>query len=334
MFHPMHGVVALKMVEAKQVKVQNVEIYDLKNSADAQIWTCGYQYPWQMSSGEDLRAVTAATDSALSAMVRGIEVIRSDIVSFKTVSVEDLASDEGASIGIELIGDDNDRSDHEDDAGISFQGVTVKNLRGPMGGIGLKSSATPISTSGLTIGKPEELHNNLGNPRMIMNYQMTNARSPRQPNDKIPSLTFTSEQALIDLMRTTTFDTEEKVRVYRMRVLDFYREHYGMRFPEGANDIPLLDPIPVYTINGEETDSVIQFGQLSYDTEYHATETCISNGDNTVQKCSETFVGLVHDFAFNFLPGESGYVRRILCFFAISNGQYQLIDLISTLMLS
>ncbi|KAL3916668.1 MAG: hypothetical protein SGILL_005072 [Bacillariaceae sp.] len=308
MFHPMHGVVALKIVEAKDVLVKNVEIYDLKNSADVQIWTCGYLHPWQLSSGEDVRAATAATDSRQSAMIRGIEVIRSDIVEINSVNIDDLASDEGQSIAIDVIGDGNDRSDHDDDTGISFKSVTVNNLSGPGGGVGLKGSGTPVTTpNGLTIGKPEEIHNGLGNPRMIMNYQITNARSPRQSNEKIPSLTFTSEDVLIAMMRTTTLDTLEKIRVYRMRVLDFYREHYGMRFPDDVDDIPLLDEIPVLTIDGQPTDSKVQLGQLSLDTEYHTTEICISNGDNSVEECSDTFVGLVHDFAFNFFPGESGY---------------------------
>ena len=180
MFHPMHGVIGLKLVEAADVIVKDVVIEDLVNSADTQIWTCGYLHPWQLPSGEDVRAITTAIDGSQSAMIRGIQAIRSDKVKLTDVSIDYLASDEGSSIGIELSGDGNDRSDHEDDTGVSFKDVTVTNLSGPMGGIGFKGAATPVSIpGGLTIGKPEEIDNSLGNPRMIMNYQMTNARSPR-----------------------------------------------------------------------------------------------------------------------------------------------------------
>lgn len=180
MFHPNHGVVGLKIVEAADATIKKVEISDLKNKADAQIWVCGYLHPWQLPSGEDVRAVTPATDSSQGAMIRGIEVLRSDKIQLMDVSVQNLASDEGSSVGIEIIGDGNDRTDHEDDSGVSFADVQVNNLSGPMGGFGLKGAATPLSNPvGLTIGKPDELDNSLGNPRMVMNYQMTNGRSPR-----------------------------------------------------------------------------------------------------------------------------------------------------------
>ena len=65
-------------------------------------------------------------------------------------------------------------------------------------------------------------------------------------------MTFTNEQVLIDMKKTTTFDTDEKIRIYRMRVLAFYKEHYGMRFSKDVDDTPLLDPIIVYDIDGKK----------------------------------------------------------------------------------
>lgn len=308
MFHPMQGVIGLKLVELAHAKIERLDIYDLKNTGDSQIWTCGNLHPWQLDSGEDIRAITAASDSSQSAMVRGVEIIRGNDIAFRTVSVKNLTSDEGASIGFDMVGDGNDRTDHEDDEGVSFRAVTVDQLSGPQGGMGVKSSATPLETpTGITIGLPEEVDFSLGTPRMIMNYQMTNARSPRTPGQKLPALTFTTDQVLIDIKRTTTLDTDDKIRTYRNRVLSFYREHYGMRFQDDIEAVPLLDAITVYTIDGEPTDSVVQLGQLSYDTEYHATSICTSNGDNSEGSCSDEFVGIVHDFAFNFFPGDDGY---------------------------
>lgn len=216
MFHPMHGVVALKMVEVSDAIVQQLEVYDLKNTADNQIWTCGYQYPWQMANREDIRALSNDIDGSQAAMIRGIEILRSDQVTIRTVSISGLASTEGKTFGIEVIGDGNDRSDHNDDTGITFRNVNIHDLSGPMGTIGFQGAATPVTTpTGITIGTPEEIHHGLGAPRMIMNYQMTNARSPRSVGQKLPSLTFTNEQVLIDLKNTTTLDTDEKIFAYR-----------------------------------------------------------------------------------------------------------------------
>ena len=118
-FHPFHGVVGMKIVEAKDVTVQNVDISDLVNTADEQLWVC--KNPWQLQpSGEDIRAVTAAIDSTAGAMIRGVEIVRSEDMSFDKVSIAGLRSEEGPVVGIDIIGDGNDRTDHEDDVVSSF----------------------------------------------------------------------------------------------------------------------------------------------------------------------------------------------------------------------
>lgn len=174
----------------------------------------------------------------------------------------------------------------------------------------VKSTATTLAMGGITAGKPEETDTSLNNPRMILNYQMTNARSPRSAEAgslELPVLTFTNEQVLIDMKRTTTLDTDAKIMTFRRRVLSFYKEHYGMKFDEDyVYGQPLLDPITVLDNEGNPTDSIIQLGQLSHDTEYHATEMCISDGAGN-GSCSDAAVSIVHDFAFNFFPGKDGY---------------------------
>ena len=123
MFHPMHGVVALKMVELSDSNVTRVDIYNLTNTADKQIWTCGRDQPWQMQpSGEDIQAKTPVTalKSQQAAMVRGVELVRCNSIDFTDMSVKNLTSHEGASIGVEVIADSNDRSDHNDDDGITY----------------------------------------------------------------------------------------------------------------------------------------------------------------------------------------------------------------------
>lgn len=104
----------MKFVEAKNVMVEDVEIFDLVNSADKQIWVC--KQPWQLPSGEDITAVTADIDSTAGATTRGIEIVRSDSMSIEKVSLTDLRSEEGPVFGIDIMGDFNDRTDHDDDA--------------------------------------------------------------------------------------------------------------------------------------------------------------------------------------------------------------------------
>lgn len=40
MFHPNHGVVGLKIVEASDVAIKHTEVSDLLNRGDAQLWVC------------------------------------------------------------------------------------------------------------------------------------------------------------------------------------------------------------------------------------------------------------------------------------------------------
>ena len=310
MFHPMHGVVGLKIVEATNVDVQNVTIKNLHNSADREIWTCSHQYPWQLQpSGEDIRARTADPNSEQSSMVRAVEVVRSNDVLFEQVKIMYLTSEEGSAVGLDLAGDGNDRTDYEDAEGVTLKGIFVDKLTGPGDTVPLKTTATPFTTktpNGISVGQPDEIDYSLGNPRMIMNYQMVNARSPRAPGDKLPALTFSNEKVLAEMKVTTTFNTDEKLIAYRRRVLAFYSEHYGMVFDSDVDDADMLAPLTVYDRDGNPTDSIVQFGQLVFETQYHATSLCINNGKSE-GNCTNAFTGLVHDYAFSFFPGPSGY---------------------------
>jgi hypothetical protein len=89
--------------------------------------------------------------------------------------------------------------------------------------------------------------------------EMTNAHTPRPEGQEFPSVTFTDEQVIVDMLRTTTLDTLEKIKAHRRRVIAFYSEHYGMRFREDVHDITasilqLLEPIVVLDRDGNTTD--------------------------------------------------------------------------------
>jgi hypothetical protein len=86
MFHANHGVVGLKVVQASNAVIEQVEISDLYNSGDAQLWLC--KNKWQLQpSGENFMAATAALNSNLGSMVRGVEVVRCDDMRFIQVDV-------------------------------------------------------------------------------------------------------------------------------------------------------------------------------------------------------------------------------------------------------
>jgi hypothetical protein len=199
--------------------------------------------------------------------------------------------------------------------GVSFDDVVIERLSGPGGGMPFKSTATTIVTpGGITVGKPEETDTSLNNPRVVLNYAMTNARFPRGPNEQMPSgFLEMDEQVLIDMKRTTTFNTDEKVKAFRRKALSFYKEHYGMQFSDDVYDQPLLDPVsktllPILVLDkgGNANGSVIQLSKINGAAKYHATSLCVTDGDGSDGECSDS-VSLVHDFLFAFFAGPNGY---------------------------
>ena len=102
-----------------------------------------------------------------SAMVRGVEVVRGDLLQFNSVHLTNISSAEGVSVGFDIITDENDRTNHEDDIGIRFKNTSIDELSGHRGTNPFDISG-PIFTNkmkGISIGKPEELDSSLRNPR-------------------------------------------------------------------------------------------------------------------------------------------------------------------------
>ena len=179
-----------------------------------------------------------------------------------------------------------------------------------------KSTATTtVMPDGINVGKPEETDASLNNPRVVLNYQMTNARFPRGPNEQIPSGFLEMDKQVLDVMkRVTTFDTDEKIKAFQHKALSFYKEHYGMRFSDDVYDQPLLDPVtktilPILVLDkdGNANGSVILLGKISGNAKYHATSLCVTDGDGSDGECSDASVSLVHDFLFGFFSGPNGY---------------------------
>lgn len=101
-------------MEAKNVDIENVTISDILNTADEQIWVCGAN--WQLQpSEENIQSYSSAPDSSGAARVSGVEIVRSEAIVLDLVTIESLKSEEGGVVGIDISGDANDRTDHDDD---------------------------------------------------------------------------------------------------------------------------------------------------------------------------------------------------------------------------
>jgi hypothetical protein len=301
MFHPMQGSVGVKFVEARDVTINNVEVSDLINIGDVSIWVCRHKWQVQPSS-EEIKAYTADLNSEQAAMVRGFKLVRTDKVRLTDVHVHQLVSEEGSVFAFDIVGDTNDRTDHSDDTGVSFKDVSIEKLSAPREVEAVKNTGTPFDASnGINVGVPDEIQTNLKNPRVILNYQHVNAG---------PFTTYTNQTSLELLMKTTSFDTEEKVRAFRGEIMGFYSVHYGLRFEADANNkYNLLEAIPVLDRNGEVTDSVISglYAVQNDVMKYHGSSMCLSDASGQSSKCTSAGVYPLHDFGFLFSPGPTGF---------------------------
>lgn len=299
MFHPMQGVIGLKVVEARGVDVRGLVVEDLRNAADRRTWICGHR--WQVpGSEEDVAAIAQRAGPPQASSVRGIEVVRSDDVSFCNVVVERLKSDEGVVKGIEVVGDDNDRTDHEDDTGVAFERVTVRSLSAAVKAMSFTSDSTPLSTKGITYTDVEEIDATLRNPRVVLNYQAVNTGPPNPaPIDAVQRM-----------MTVTDLDTIEKVKGFRNEVLEFFKGHYGICFEDDAAEkYGPSDIVPALTRDCQPTDSFVTGVSLldSSSFQYHASSVCVSDAGGGESNCTDAEIAPVHDFPISFVVGPSGY---------------------------
>lgn len=302
MFHQMQGVIGLKIVEAENVRVINVKVNDLRNTADFTPWVCSHK--WQIQpSGEDIKAFALSTGDPEASTVKGIELLRSEDVTIQTMDISSLVSDEGIVKAIEVIGDDNDRTDHSDDSGIKFSKVDVGDLSGAKGAQPLYITSTPLQTKGISFNSIEEIDSSLRSPRVVISYQAVNAGPPVPVN--------TAQTDPIAMIKAvTSLDTNDKIRAFRLEVLGFFKTHYGARFEEDANEkYGLTDIIPVMDRDGVFTDSIVSMLSLLDNNSllYHGSNVCVSDGRGGDSSCTGKLKAPVHDFSISFVVGPSGY---------------------------
>ena len=92
MFHPLSGVIGIKIVESDNVKLWQVSIDDLKNVGEDSHWIC--QEEFKLPNGQTIRPVNRGI-SAQAAKVTGVEIIRSSNMVSNKVQIDNLNSDEG-----------------------------------------------------------------------------------------------------------------------------------------------------------------------------------------------------------------------------------------------
>ena len=92
MFHPMSGVIGIKIVESDNVKLWQVTIDDLKNVGEDSHWIC--QEIFKVPNGQTIKPVNRGI-SAQGAKVTGVEIVRSSNMVSNNVQIDNLYSDEG-----------------------------------------------------------------------------------------------------------------------------------------------------------------------------------------------------------------------------------------------
>lgn len=172
MFHALQGVIGIKIFEAYDVSLRNVEVADLHNSADDAEWVCTQHF--ELRSGEDGAGIGRKASSA-AAGVHGIQIVRSEKISLHSVDVHDLTSEEGAVFGIEIMADNNDRSSYADERGVTFTSSTVSRLAAGSGyeAMGIKSDNQQVNTGGLRIDQPRDQEGNFDFPKWTLSYEFS-----------------------------------------------------------------------------------------------------------------------------------------------------------------
>ena len=92
MFHPLSGVIGIKIVESDDVKLWQVSIDDLKNVGEDSHWIC--QEDYKLPNGQTIKPVNRGI-SAQGAKVTGMEIVRSSNMVSNKVEINNLYSDEG-----------------------------------------------------------------------------------------------------------------------------------------------------------------------------------------------------------------------------------------------
>ena len=109
MFHVNKGAIGIRVEFVSNVKLSNVKVRDVRNTADAGHWLCGEQYriPKTMELVKPQQILLNGGDRG--ADVQGIALAKVDGVWLNNVSVSALQSLEGSTTGVGLVSDKNDR---------------------------------------------------------------------------------------------------------------------------------------------------------------------------------------------------------------------------------
>eukprot|EP01129_Flabellula_baltica_P008773 TRINITY_DN3512_c1_g7_i1.p1 TRINITY_DN3512_c1_g7~~TRINITY_DN3512_c1_g7_i1.p1 ORF type:complete len:1179 (-),score=292.00 TRINITY_DN3512_c1_g7_i1:130-3666(-) len=309
MFHPMQGVIGLKIVETNDIVVKRVDISDLYNVGDLTTWVCNQK--WKLPETGEI--IMPQSTKVSGAHIRGVEVVMSDNVQFNRVAVRDLWSDEGNVYGFQIIDDSSDRTDYETGDGISFEFSSVNNMTSGGTSIGFDHQGSAVSPSkGLTIGNQEELHNGFDDPKTSILYGFSYVQHP--DSGYMSPGAYPVGDIFEFAKSTSKFTNDQKLLEFRSKGLNYFEVYYGLKFSEYEN-AGLNDPIYIYHQDGTVSDSLISWFAYSKDMEYHAISVCNGN------QCSDLLSNsLVIDVGMVLFVGTQGL--ELHGTFGDSEGQY------------
>eukprot|EP01129_Flabellula_baltica_P008647 TRINITY_DN345_c0_g1_i1.p1 TRINITY_DN345_c0_g1~~TRINITY_DN345_c0_g1_i1.p1 ORF type:complete len:1182 (-),score=307.27 TRINITY_DN345_c0_g1_i1:70-3615(-) len=310
MFHPMQGIIGLKILETDNVVLKRVTISDLYNTGDSTNWVCNQK--WKLpETGEEIMPI--ANKNMEGSYIRGVEITLSDNILFNRVEIRDLWSEEGNVYGIQIRDDLSDRSDYVSGNGIEFEYCFVNNLTSGGFSTGFDQQGSALSPSrGLVIGDHEELHNGFDSPKTSILYGFTYVQHPDT------GFTSPGTYPIGDIyefaQNTSKFTSEEKLREFRNKGFNYFEVFYGLNFSDYEN-VGLNDPVYVYHQDGTISDTGIFWFAYARDMQYHAISVC--HGDT----CSNLLTNSIAiDVGFTMFVGSQGL--ELHGTFAGDEGQY------------
>jgi len=295
MFHPMHGVVGIKLRWVKDAIIEDVEVVDIENTADDWHWLCKQEY--KLPENQQLFKPSAAHVPRGAADVRGLEVVKSSAVMVRNLSVHNLDSDEGRVFGIDLASDMNDRSDYLPQQAATFEQTSVLDLRAGHGAkvVPVRMGEGQATVVGISTGPATSNHNNFRLPKVFIMYEAAGAVCydraglPRYDNADI---------GVVDRwMARSTFVTEEKLLAFRKKVLGHLTKQYGLSYHNP--DAAVRDPVWV-----TGTDSYVAPLELVHQFQYKGISICTDTGGCTKPSVNS----FIHDYPFLLVVGPSGLV--------------------------
>ena len=289
MHHPMQGAIGLRLEEVREVRLERVEVTNLRNLGDRHGPPCMTSFRL-LANAEDVVPERSVAEEGGGANARGLHLKISQDIRLKQVSVTDIDSDEGFAIGIDIAPDSNDRSDYGDLRAVKFDGVRVEGLRAARKSMVARLGDDEFNMKDFKSGQPVDNGNWFRPPKLVIRQDIN-----------IPGFlpVLGPADALSQFKSQTSYNTDEKARRFLLAGLAQLTNAFGVSFPDGYQTRSLEELLEMQV----EPDGVVRFGAVS--ANYTATAACFGT------TCSKPPPGAVTlDFTYAFFVGNSGLTLK------------------------